>query len=247
MIEVDIAIVADIHGNRWALEAVLEDIERQGAAQIVDLGDSLLGPFDPAGTADLLAARGIPSVRGNCDRIILAEAGADDSPTKRLAVRVLTARQRAWLAALPATRVLGDGILLCHGTPQADDCFLLEQATMDGPVLRPAAEIADDLNDVRQAVICCAHSHIPRLVAVPTGQVIVNPGSAGVPAYFEELPWPHKMETGSPHARYATLSDGPHGWHVSFHAVHYDWERAARSAAEVMGPAYADWVRTGRA
>lgn len=247
MTEVDIALVADIHGNRWALEAVLEDIERLGAAQIVDLGDSLLGPLDPAGTADLLMARAIPSLRGNCDRIILDEAGATDSPTKRLADRVLIANQRAWLAALPATRVLDGGILLCHGTPQADDRFLLERASIDGPTLRPPTEIADDLNDVRQEVIGCAHSHIPRLVALPSGQVILNPGSIGVPAYFEELPWPHKMETGSPHARYATLSDGPHGWHVSFHAVPYDWERAARSAAEVMGPAYADWIRTGRA
>ena len=49
-----LAVIADIHGNRWALEAVLQDIERRGIQQIVNLGDNLTGPLDPAGTADLL-------------------------------------------------------------------------------------------------------------------------------------------------------------------------------------------------
>ncbi len=35
-----IAVMADIHGNTWALDAVLADIERQGIERIVDLGDS---------------------------------------------------------------------------------------------------------------------------------------------------------------------------------------------------------------
>ena len=53
-----LVVIADIHGNRWALEAVLQDIDRRGIQQIVNLGDHLTGPLDPAGTADLLIARG---------------------------------------------------------------------------------------------------------------------------------------------------------------------------------------------
>lgn len=28
-----VAVIADVHGKRWALEAVLEDIERRGTAR----------------------------------------------------------------------------------------------------------------------------------------------------------------------------------------------------------------------
>ena len=35
------AVLSDIHGNRWALEAVIEDIENKGIKNIVNLGDSL--------------------------------------------------------------------------------------------------------------------------------------------------------------------------------------------------------------
>ena len=52
-----LAIIADIHGNREALEAVLQDIDRRGIRHIVNLGDHLTDPLDPAGTADLLIAR----------------------------------------------------------------------------------------------------------------------------------------------------------------------------------------------
>ena len=243
----DIAIVADIHGNRWALEAVLEDIERRRAALIVDLGDSLLGPLDPAGTADLLMSRSIPSILGNQDRAILDDDGEKDSPSLRLAGNVLNDSHRSWLAALPPTRLLLDEILLCHGTPSSDSTYLLEQPTSHGSVLRPAAEIVEQLAGTRQDLVICAHSHIPRLVALTGGRLVANPGSVGVQAYTDDLPVPHKMETGSPHARYAALSNGHRGWCISFRAVPYDWERAARSAQEIGVPAYAAWIRTGRA
>jgi predicted phosphodiesterase len=41
-----LAVIADIHGNRWALEAVLQDIDRRGIQQIVNLGDHLTGPLN---------------------------------------------------------------------------------------------------------------------------------------------------------------------------------------------------------
>ncbi len=40
-----IAVISDIHGNRWALEAVLEDINRRGIKRIANLGDCLYGPL----------------------------------------------------------------------------------------------------------------------------------------------------------------------------------------------------------
>ena len=68
--QISLAVIADIHGNRWALEAVLQDIDRRGIQQIVNLGDHLTGPLDPAGTADLLIEHGMLSVCGNDDRML---------------------------------------------------------------------------------------------------------------------------------------------------------------------------------
>jgi predicted phosphodiesterase len=63
-----LAVIADVHGNSAALEAVLADIEAAGVTEVVNLGDHVSGPLDPGGTADLLMARGFPSIRGNHDR-----------------------------------------------------------------------------------------------------------------------------------------------------------------------------------
>lgn len=58
------AAIADIHGNYAALEAVLADIAALGIGEVVNLGDHLSGPLEPQRTADLLIARGFPSIRG---------------------------------------------------------------------------------------------------------------------------------------------------------------------------------------
>ena len=53
-----IAVIADIHGNLPALEAVLADIARRGADRILNLGDCVSGPLWPRETMELLDARG---------------------------------------------------------------------------------------------------------------------------------------------------------------------------------------------
>jgi hypothetical protein len=78
------------------------------------------------------------------------------------------------------------------------------------------------------------------------GRFIVNPGSVGLQAYEDDLPYPHRVETGSAHARYATLTRTSGRWHADFHLVEYDWNTAA-AAAEANGRV--DWVApllTGR-
>lgn len=60
-----IAIVADIHGNLGALDAVLADIEDRAVEITVNLGDVVSGPLQPRETADRLIGMGIPTIRGN--------------------------------------------------------------------------------------------------------------------------------------------------------------------------------------
>ena len=100
-----IAILADIHGNIWALEAVLAEIDRAGITRVLDLGDSLLGPLDPAATVDQPIERAIPSLRGNCDRIIL-DPPLGASGNLAYTREHLSPRHLEWLSAQPVTREL---------------------------------------------------------------------------------------------------------------------------------------------
>ncbi|HEU5369864.1 MAG TPA: metallophosphoesterase family protein, partial [Ktedonobacterales bacterium] len=215
MISVDdtLAVLADIHGNIWALEAVLADLRRRGITRIVDLGDSLNGPLEPHATAERLMGEQIESLCGNDDRVLFPTSGQTLPRLERVR-RALTAEQMAWLQAQPATRVIDGQILLCHGTPASDEVYLLEEPLPQSSILKETQAIMQALGQVEQPIICCGHSHTPRAVYLPGGQLIVNPGSVGLPAYTMDEPFPHKMESGSPHAKYAILSKVQGQWTV---------------------------------
>ena len=241
-----IAVLADIHGNRWALEAVLEEVERRGIRGVVTLGDALYGPLDPGGTGDLLVALGPPSVRGNEDRIIV-EAGAEPPSATLVHVQAnIGAAHRAWLSALPATVEVG-GALLCHGTPSSDCDYLLWEVGPTGASRREPARVAADLSEVAQPLVLCGHDHVPAVLCLSDGQAVVDPGSVGLPAYTDGRPWPHAMESGSPHARFAVVERGDGGWTVEQVAVAYDWEAAARTARRQGREDWEVWLRTGMA
>lgn len=249
MSDLTLAVIADVHGNRWALEAVQEDIRRRGLERVVNLGDSLHGPLDPAGTARLLREMNPLSIRGNQDRLVL-EPGpeAERSPTLRSVIQSLAPADLQWLEAhLPEPEMLAERVLLCHGTPERDDQYLVEQVGEHGVALKTSRDMETLVGSTEAEVILCGHSHVPRQVWLPSGQLIVNPGSVGLPAYTQDLPYPHAMEAGSPHARYAVLSRVERGWIVEQIAIPYDWGRAAQ-AAEARGRTdWAEWLQTGRA
>ena len=64
-----VAVLADVHANLPALEAVLAEVDAAGVERIVLLGDSALGPL-PAETLDLLVSLGEQAVwvHGNRER-----------------------------------------------------------------------------------------------------------------------------------------------------------------------------------
>ena len=237
-----IAVLADIHGNLRALEAVLADLPRRGADLVVNLGDCLSGPLQPAAVADRLMALGLPTVRGNHDRQLLdrpvAEMGFSDAFT---ATR-LTVAHRDWLAALPPVLVPAEGVLACHGTPEDDLTYALE--VVAGPQhLRPATttEAAARIGPTPGAsLVLCGHSHLARMVRLPDGRVVINPGSIGQPGYTDTVPHPHVVFAGTPHARYAVVEGGPAGWSAAFFAIPYDWDAAA---ADALAAGRADWAQ----
>ncbi len=239
-----IAAVSDIHGNLSALDAVLADIARRGADIIVNLGDLLSGPLLPRETADRLMALDLPTIQGNHERQLLARDLEVMGDSDRHAAESVTAAQREWLAALPQTLPVG-GAHLCHATPTSDvECFL--EDIRDGELVpAPLERIVERVKPCEAPLILCGHTHIPRVAYLPGGQVIVNPGSVGIQAYFGHHPIPHTVELGSPHARYALLEQRPGGWVADLIAVPYDWESMAQLAEQRGKPDWARALRSG--
>ncbi|WP_394833389.1 metallophosphatase family protein [Pendulispora rubella] len=241
------AVVSDVHGNRWALDAVLQDARRRGADVLLNLGDAVYGPLDPSGTAALLRDAGLSSrhIRGNEDRVIYeSDADASLHGSLKFTRGALSEGDVAWLRSLAPHATVAD-VRLCHGTPESDEVYLLEQVTEHGVALRDRESLATLVRGVTERVLLCGHTHIPRLIQLDA-LVIVNPGSVGLPAYSDVRPHPHRMETGSPHARYAIVSVGT-TVSVDLIGVAYDWDTAARVASKNGRPDWAEALRTGRA
>ena len=243
-----LAVISDIHGNRWALEAVLQDVRRRGVEHMVNLGDSFYGPLDPVGTAELLLPLGLPTVRGNEDRIVIEPANdTADSSTLRFVRDVLRPEHIRWLHGLAPTAVAYEDFFLCHGSPDRDDEYLLQEVSAEGVRARPHEELNSRLAAIRHPVVLCGHDHTPRTVNLPDGRLIVNPGSVGLPAYTDDLPFAHALEAGTPHARYSIVFGDKGRWRVENVAVPYDWQAAADAAQAHGRPDWAEWLRTGRA
>jgi len=240
-----LAVLADIHGNLPALEAVLADLGRRGADAVVNLGDCVSGPIWPRETLELLVAKGWPTVRGNHDRWV-SEDG-DDSPLSSdgYARREIDAAGRAWLGDLPMRLELPGGITAFHARPDDDNAYLLEDVEGGRLVQARADTIAARLDGVSARVVLCGHSHLPWLLRLPDGRWILNPGSIGAPAYDDPTPPAHVSESGSPSARYAMLELSGDKLAAELIAIPYDHDRAVRRAAENGRPEWAYQLATG--
>jgi predicted phosphodiesterase len=199
-------------------------------------GIILHGALKPRATYELLRDASVAlTIRGNQDREL------DD-----WMIRDIGPEAVAWLRGLPATTVFEDEVLLCHGSPADDCCYLLEDVSSGHPVVRDDGVIVELLGGAAQHVIVCGHTHLPRLVRLANGQTIVNPGSVGLAAYSDDSPVPHAMETYSPDASYAILEKTAAGWGVTFRKIPYDTRGAVRTAAERGRSDWAYQIATGR-
>src|SRR5688572_19174787 len=120
-----LAVISDIHGNSFALEAVLADIREQGADATLNLGDHLAGPIAPRRAAEILMEMPMPTIRGNHDRWMVTPRPGRSDPVDAFARGQVEAGHLEWLAGLPATLVFED-VYLCHGRPASDEQFWLE-------------------------------------------------------------------------------------------------------------------------
>ena len=222
-----VAVLADIHGNLPALNAVLGEPAVAAADAVVLLGDIALGPM-PAETLDVLAGLGERAVwvHGNCEREMVTTFDGGDVPGPNGAqaaasAALISRRDRDMLDGLPLTVTLDIGGLgatvFCHASPRRDDEMLL----VDSPPERWQAALSG-LGDNAPTVVC-GHTHMQfdRLAA---GHRVVNPGSVGMPY-------------GPPGAHWALL--GPA---VSLRRTEYDTAAAAEVITASRYPTGSEWA-----
>lgn len=242
------AVIADVHGNSLALEAVLRDIRTRDVISIINLGDSLYGPLDPARTAARLIGHDIRSIQGNEDRMILSSNVTATEPrsTLKYVRSVIKPEHLTWLRAMPAVALIDGVFFACHGSPRSDTEYLFWDVRADGAVLRHQDDRAEMVKGIASAVILCAHDHVANSTRLPNGTLIVDPGSVGLPAYEDDTPFHHVMQNDSPHARYALVIEEHCRWEVEHRRVIYDWDSAAVMAETNGRRDWAHWLRTGK-
>lgn len=243
-----IAAIADIHSNVFALEAVLQDIQKRGVDVVVNLGDIFYGPIAPRATYELLLEKEIITIAGNQDRQIYesTDAEIEGNGTLGFVLAELNGAPLEWLQLLPGEMQLTDDVYLCHGAPGNDCTYFLEDIENGPGAVRADSEIIALLHGQTSPLTLCGHTHIPRTVALSTSQLIVNPGSVGLPAYEDDLPVVHKMENYSPHASYAILEKNTYGWLVEQFRVPYYFEAAVEKALILQRYDWAGYLQTGR-
>jgi putative phosphoesterase len=214
-----LAVLSDVHGNRWALDAVLAEIARDPPDGIIVLGDLAADGPDPVGTLERL--RALPNataVRGNTDRY-LGDLGAVQDPggdwadliaTWRWAVDCLGEEGRRFLAGLPADVVLdtpAGPVLATHGLPGHDERGLEpdDVETLGGLEWRGAR------------LLLVGHTHVPFVLRGSKGSVI-NPGSVGL---SPQTQW---------RASYARVDLYP-GGQIAVQHAQVEWDVAAYLAA----------------
>lgn len=234
---VKVALLADVHANLPALEAVLTHARAHGAHAIWHAGDAVgYGAF-PDEVVQRLRQENALGIVGNYDLKVLQvkrqkkKWRKSKHPQKLLAFEWahdnLSFASRNYLQRLPQQLRLkagGQPVLIVHGSPAG----INESITPQTPDER-LRELAVD----GASVIICGHSHQPFARKVG-GVWFINPGSVGRP------------DDGNPRASYALLSLHPNRVRVTHYRVDYDSAQAANAQrARGLPEAFATMTERG--
>lgn len=206
-----LAILADIHGNLPALEAVIADFSSVNVDHVIVAGDAInWGPFS-AQVVDIIHSKRWSVIRGNNEYYLL------DFRTERAPEHWNSYTLLPWLhdqisqtqfnliAVWPDNLNLrypnAPLINILHGTP-------LNNAEAIFPGMSDS-EIKGVFKNLEQSVVITAHSHIPMQRKLKKWHII-NPGSVGVPL------------DGITRASYVILESADTGWIPTFRRVPYN-------------------------
>jgi len=234
---VRLGLISDLHGNRLAFEAVLEDLEKAGIDRLVCLGDVAAGP-EPRATIERLRELGCPVVVGNWDCWLvegMPHLPGEEGPKLRdqgdWSAAQLGETEQAFLAELPPyveVNLDGAEVLCVHGSPRSN--------TDDIQATTPDDELAEMLAGSEPAFLAAGHTHV-QLARQHGSTLIVNPGSVGLP--FNRWP-PNGAVRVSPWAEYAILTINSRLISTELRRVSYDIS-ALLDVARESGMPHTEW------
>jgi predicted phosphodiesterase len=198
-----IAVLSDVHGNQEAFEAVLQALSAEDVDRIILLGDLVGYNANPRECLHLAQRHGFTAVLGNHDLAILEPRTAEGFNVLayqaiKYAQEQLNEQDLRYLRTLPRAQVLDDRYLICHGTPESVDNYVLTlfQAKRTFNLIRSRFSGVRIcffghthvqklwLRDVRGKVTAPAlASHFFSLD--PECMYLINPGSVGQPRQYD--------------------------------------------------------------
>ena len=230
-------VIADIHGNREALEAVLAKLQHRGVQRLACLGDVVGYNADPDECLQLLREHRATIIAGNHDligtrRLGFRRCSNNAEYALRNTRRRLGAGSAQFLATLPGTHLLEEGVVMVHGGVRDVQQYM----TTPAHIRQNAAFLASDFPGARLCFF--GHSHQQKVYQVEDQEVtevkaenrvlllrhgtyFVNPGSVDASRKRE-----HK------YAECAVFDSGD--WSLQFLRVPYD-SAAAEAKAAVLG------------
>lgn len=226
-----IAIIADIHGNLTALDAVMADLRQQKPDAIYHGGDLPYGGCNPAEVIDCIIHEGWKGVLGNTDEMLwdasarpTLEASAPQLKSLFRALfdlcgpattQMIGPKRLAWLRALPAELRL-ENLVLMHASPGN-----LWRAPMD---TADDAELEKTYKQLNAEIVVYCHIHRPFIRRIGS-MTVCNTGSVGSPY------------DGDPRASYLMIDDGQ----PAIRRVAYDIEKEAGRLLASDYP-YKEWI-----
>ena len=212
-----LAVIADIHGNLQALEAVLADIRKQGITQVIVNGDMVNRGPSNVEVMERVTAEGLPMTLGNHDDLMrkwvdrdtdIPSAWFEDPFWEGTAWAARGLEKAGWIDALrtlPMTHAVtpegSPSLLLSHGSPrhyrEGYGKFLTD-ADIEGIIQATPAD-----------VLIGSHTHSP-LERRWGPYLVLNTGAVGTPF------------NGDPRAQYLVMHLQNEEWTHEFRAVPYD-------------------------
>src|SRR5258707_6684941 len=98
-----VAIISDIHGNRRAFQAVLDDLRQVAPDLVLHGGDLASGGTRPAEIIDQVRSLGWPGVRGNTDEMLWSPESLAEYAAANPKIAAILAMVRATIAATLAS------------------------------------------------------------------------------------------------------------------------------------------------
>lgn len=239
-----IALLSDIHGNSFSLEAVLQQLAAEPVDSIVCLGDvALFGP-QPQVALRHIQALNCSVVMGNTDAWALDPVPypyRNEETEMVNAIDGWSAQQlddadRDFIRTFqPVVKIpLGeDQELLCyHGAPRS----FHERIT----ALTPESELESYLAGTKATLLAGGHTH-EALVRRYHNRLIINPGSVGQPVEFS----PNGASVRNPPwAEYAILTWEDGAANIELRRLSYD-TKPLMALAETAGMPFVEWWLRG--